>query len=309
MEQAIYESLPQEQQGRKEYYIRERPRLAEVEVWGWGDNLSPKLIDGGGSVSFTGPEVPAGGFDGDWNTTFRMPAWFSTNPTAGILTVDIGARVWLDAMRLAVPSIPGYITEVADGSRDPNGRLRWRQVSLPDRMEGEFKRAADRFDPPLDIRFLNLRLPGIKRTFGLFLRPDRSPALHRGVLSAKPRWCPISFACRDRATSVPSTGTHPPVPIPPARRRKCARAPAICWCSKFAISTSMATRKTKEEWDKLISSWKGPIDTTFALGSGWSPWSQQYLQLGDRVRSPGLRNYMQLQVRFTSQGPPASRLH
>ena len=300
VEQAIYESLPQEQQGRKEYYIRERPRLAEVEVWGWGDNLSPKLIDGGGSVSFTGPEVPAGGFDGDWNTTFRMPAWFSNNPTAGILTVDIGARVWLDAMRLAVPSIPGYITEVADGSRDPNGRLRWRQVSLPDRMEGEFKRAADRFDPPLDIRFLNLRLPGIARTSGFFYDLTEVLLYTEGFVTQASLVSDIIRLPGPRNFGAirwdPPPGVHPSGTTAEVRTR--TGDLLVQQIRHFDVN---GNEKTKEEWDKLISSWKGPIDTTFALGSGWSPWSQQYLQPGDRVRSPGLRNYMQLQVRFTSQ--------
>ena len=35
-----YEALPPERQGRIRYYRRERPRLAEVEVWTWGDNLN-----------------------------------------------------------------------------------------------------------------------------------------------------------------------------------------------------------------------------------------------------------------------------
>ena len=56
--------------------------------------------------------------------------------------------------------------------------------------------------------------------------------------------------------------------------------------------------KTKTEWGKLISSWKGPIDTTFALGGGWSPWSRAYQKTGDIVTSPGLRKFMQLQVKM-----------
>ncbi|MDP7281750.1 MAG: chitobiase/beta-hexosaminidase C-terminal domain-containing protein, partial [Candidatus Poribacteria bacterium] len=45
-----FDSLPTERQGRKDYYIRERPRLSEIEVWGWGDNLSPGLVESGGSI-------------------------------------------------------------------------------------------------------------------------------------------------------------------------------------------------------------------------------------------------------------------
>ena len=300
VERAIYDSLPAQQQGRKEFYIRERPRLTEVEVWGWGDNLSPELIGGGGSVSFTGPEVPAGGFDGDWNTTFRMPAWFSSNPTAGILTVDIGARVWLDAMRLAVPFIPGYISEAADGSRDPNGRLRWRQISVPDRMDGGFTRAVDNFDPPLQIRFLNLRLPGISRTSGFFYNLTEVLLYTEGFVGEAPMLSDIIRLPGPRNFGAihwdPPPGTQPPGTEVEVRTRT-----GDLLVQQIRHYDVNGNEKTKEEWDKLITSWKGPIDTTFALGSGWSPWSQKYLQPGDRVTSPGLRNYMQLQVRFTSR--------
>ena len=301
VDQAIYEDLPVEQQGRKEYYIRERPRLAEVEVWGWGDNLSPSMIDGGGSVAFTGPEVAAGGFDADWNTSFRMTAWFDSNPQGNILTVDVGARVWLDAMRLAVNSIPGYIVEVADGSRDPNGRLRWRRVSPADRTEGGFTRAADNFDPPLQIRFLNLRLPGIERTSGFFYSLTEVQLYTEGYVAEAPltsdivrlpgprnfgaiRWDPGPDAVPEGAEAEVRTRTGDLL------------VQEIRYFNKDGIQM-----KTKEDWDKLITSWKGPIDTTFALGSGWSPWSQKYLQPGDRVTSPGLRNFMQIQTRFTSR--------
>jgi hypothetical protein len=300
VDQDIYESLPAQQQGRKEYYIRDRPRLAEVEVWGWGDNLSPLVIGGGGSVSFTGPEVPAGGFDGDWNTSFRMPAWFSSNPTAGILTVDIGARVWLDAMRLAVPFIPGYIAEAADGSRDPNGRLRWRQISAPDRMEGGFRRAVDRFDPPLQIRFLNLRLPGIVRTSGFFYALTEVLLYTEGFVGEAPMTSDIIRLPGPRNFGAirwdPPPGAQPPGTESEVRTR--TGDLLVQQIRHFDVN---GNEKTKTEWGKLISSWKGPIDTTFALGGGWSPWSQKYLQPGDQVSSPGLRRFLQLQVRFTSR--------
>ena len=46
---------------------------------------------------------------------------------------------------------------------------------------------------------------------------------------------------------------------------------------------------------------KGPIDTSFALGPGWSAWSQQYQQPGDQVTSPSLRKFMQIQARLLSE--------
>ena len=51
---SIYDDLSPERQGKIEHYIRERPRLADIQVWGFGDNLSPGLVAGGGSAAFHG---------------------------------------------------------------------------------------------------------------------------------------------------------------------------------------------------------------------------------------------------------------
>ena len=50
----IYEGVSPERRGSLVYYSRERPRLAEVEVWAQGDNIALEIIDGGGSVDLTG---------------------------------------------------------------------------------------------------------------------------------------------------------------------------------------------------------------------------------------------------------------
>lgn len=301
IDQATHESLPLEQQGNKEYYIRERPRLAEVEVWGWGDNLSPSMIGGGGSVDFAGPEVPVAGFDADWNTSFRMTAWFDSNPQANIMIVDIGARVWLDAMRLAVHSIPGYIVEVADGTRDPSGRLRWRQVSAADRTEGGFTRAADNFDPPLQIRFLNLRLPGIERTGGFFYSLTEVQLYTEGFVAEAPMTSDIIRLPGPRNFGAIRWDPGPDIAPEGAEAEVRTRTGDLLVQEIRYFDKNGIRKNSKEDWEKLISSFRGPIDTTFALGSGWSPWSQKYLQPGDRVTSPGLRNFMQVQTRFTSR--------
>ncbi len=300
VDQETYETLPADQQGRKEYYIRERPRLAEIEVWGWGDNLSPLMVGGGGSVEFTGPEVATGGFDADWNTSFRMTAWFDSNPTANIMTVDVGARVWLDAMRLAVDFIPGYVVEVADGSRDPSGRLRWRRISEADRAEGGFRRAADNFDPPLEIRFLNFRLPGIERTSGFFYSLTEVQLYTEGYVAEAPMISDIIRLPGPRNFGAISWDPGPDVAPENAEVEVRTRTGDLLVQEIRYFNKDGVQVEDEAAWEKLISSWRGPIDTTFALGSGWSPWSQKYIKPGDRVTSPGLRNFMQIQTRFSS---------
>ena len=133
VERAVYESLDPQRQGRLDYYRRERPRLAEIEVYGFGDNISSGLIAGGGQLGLTGDGfLPGPAFDGDFNTSFLHLVW-SPTIDRGVLTVDMGASFWLDAMRISSarpqPFIDGYLIRGSDGSRDTRGKIKWVRLS------------------------------------------------------------------------------------------------------------------------------------------------------------------------------------
>ena len=49
--QKVYELLDEERRGRIRYFRRERPRLAELEVWNKGDELVAGILDRGGTIS------------------------------------------------------------------------------------------------------------------------------------------------------------------------------------------------------------------------------------------------------------------
>ena len=51
----VYEVLQPEQQGGVHYFRRERPRLAELEVWTDGDDLAGGSLRRSGSISTTVP--------------------------------------------------------------------------------------------------------------------------------------------------------------------------------------------------------------------------------------------------------------
>ena len=300
----IYASLPPEQQGGKDYFIRERPRLSKIEVWGWGDNLSPNLLEGGGSIDFDGPEKPIAGFDADWTTSFRMPAWFSNNPTAAVMTVDLGALVRLDGMRIGTSrDIPGYIVEGADGSRDASGKLRWRRLSSPERetrTDGSYRLTADIYDPAVSVRFLNLRLPGVARTSGFFYSLSDIMLYTEGYVPEAPLVSDIIHLPGPRNLGAIHWNPGPDA-APEGTEVQIRTRTGDLLVEQIRYFDVNGIEKDKEGWEKLITSFKGPIDTSFALGGGWSNWSQKYLQPGDQVTSPGLRNFMQIQVNFSSE--------
>ena len=53
VDEATYEVLGPDRQGRRVYYRRELPRLAEVDAWGWGDNIALGMLETGGGIEHT----------------------------------------------------------------------------------------------------------------------------------------------------------------------------------------------------------------------------------------------------------------
>jgi len=60
---------------------------------------------------------------------------------------------------------------------------------------------------------------------------------------------------------------------------------------------------TEKRYNKLIPSFKGPIDTTITAGGDWSAWSRIYSFSGEAFLSPSPRRYMEIDVRMTSDSP------
>lgn len=60
---------------------------------------------------------------------------------------------------------------------------------------------------------------------------------------------------------------------------------------------------TQKKYEKLIPSFRGPIDTLLVAGGDWSPWSKIYGVSGERFHSPSPRRYLELDTRLTSDTP------
>ena len=60
---------------------------------------------------------------------------------------------------------------------------------------------------------------------------------------------------------------------------------------------------TERKYNKLIPSFKGPIDTSQVIGGDWSAWSKLYAFSGQEFQSPSPRRYAQLQMRMVTADP------
>ena len=303
VERAVYESLDPQRQGRLDYYRRERPRLAGIEVYGFGDNISSGLIAGGGQLGLTGDGfLPGPAFDGDFNTSFLHLVW-SPTIDRGVLTVDMGASFWLDVMRISSarprPFIDGYLIRGSDGSRDTRGKIKWARLSpraREDNSTDRFEHIVDTYTSSPKLRFLEISI--------ISADPRRRGGYNTGPTIVEYQLFSTGYPAQVELTSDL-------IALPGARNFG-----AITWEAETPPGTTVAIRTrtgdllgkviryfdktgneiTYDAWKNLLGSFKGPADTTFVPTSGWSPWSRAYQQPGDIVTSPGLRKFMQFQV-------------
>ena len=307
VEKEIFDLVPPERQGRLAYFQRERPRLADIEVWSQGDNIALGILDGGGSVDLIGPLEATGGFDGLYTTGFLQSIWLA-NPTyenRGILIVDLGALFWIDQLRWvgSISSLDDYTTRLSDGSRDTNGNLKWTEV---DRSEAGIDRVnyEQTLERPMRVRYLWSRAvrPTYERIYSIPSNVFKEVQLFGDgyvpevVLTSPMIELPGSFLLGniEWEADIPD----PDLVNVEIRTRTGDRLRDVT--EHYSNSGEI---KTQEDYDSLPTSLKGPVVTRRVPGGGWSPWSQKYLESGARVTSPGPRRFLQIQAKLISRTP------
>ena len=305
---ATYESLEEERRGRREFYRRELPRLAEIEVWGWGDNLSLGLIEGGGTLDLTtAGRTPGAAFDGDMGSRYQHPTQDPLNPGANVLTIDIGGTVWLDQIRVVGNNIRGYEMRTSTGERDAQGKLRWRTITPPERVKnvdnGFFGYLNDIQNPVRKVRFLDL-LTLINFVGDIENRSNRFWSRFSELMLFA-EGVPAEIELESNLIELPGLVTLGAISweadAPPGTKIELRTRTGDQLLQQIRYFDSNGIEKTAAEHKKLLAFLKGPIDTSFAIGPGWSAWSQQYQQPGDPVTSPSLRKFMQIQARLRSE--------
>lgn len=302
--ETFYDNLPAERRGAKKFFIRERPRLADIEVWGFGDNISPGIVEGGGSLFLSGENFsPGPGFDGDYNTNFLHLVW-SPLIERGVLTVDMGASFFLDAIAVSTSGrrrfLDGYIIRGSDGSRDSSGRLKWHRISPREREDN----SVDRYEHLLDtydgteLRFLEMTVVSVdpRRRGGYNTGADI------GEYQIFSQGYPAEVVLTSDLIELPAFRNFGRITyeseVPPDTNLEIRTRSGDLLGKTISYFDKSGTEITFDAWDGLLGSYKGPIDTSFVPASGWSPWSRAYQQSGDRVTSPGLRKFLQIQVKM-----------
>jgi len=297
-------------------------RLVEVVVQGFGDNLALEAVSRGGEVDIAvevdNPLAISKGrilaaFDGlittNWYPTGRQ---VNAEDTFAHIRVDLGAAYWVDQMRL-ISSIGGgfgfrfYEVETSDGSLAPDGSLVWRkhfsgnQTNLPPRQG-----FVDHIFASLPTRFVQVRWKfwdsncqnGQAQNTGCFAAGNtqemqvfgagfpqevrlRSPLLDLGGdknVHAL-RWSALEDAgarveLRSRSGNLLETMT--------------------------TFYDRNDKEITEKQWNRLIPSFRGNVDTSFVIGDDWSPWSSPYSRSGEGFLSPSPKRYVEVEARLIS---------
>ncbi|MBT3430090.1 MAG: hypothetical protein HN428_06670 [Proteobacteria bacterium] len=305
---ATYQALEPSRQGRRDFYRRELPRLAEVGAWGWGDNLSLGLAQDGGSISHTFLNAaPIAAFDGDGATRYRHAARDPEKPEDNIMVVDIGGSIWLDQIRYFAAGMRGYVMRGSSGVRDAQGQLVWQTISPAAREKnvdnGFFTTINDVLDRAIKLRFLelttfvNANVDNVGATIDNFWPwitevqiYSRGPAAEVVIESDL-----IALSGNYTLGAIEWDAKTPPGTEVQIRTRTGNQLYQIVRYFK-----NSGESQTEAEYSKLPGFLKGETDTTMALGPDWSSWSQGYTESGDRVTSPSLRSFVQIQARLIS---------
>ena len=301
---SIYEDVAPERRGRLIYYRRERPRLAAVEVWTQGDNIALDVIDGGGSVELTGTFGSLPGFDGRYESNFLQFVW-SPDPRfedRGIMTLDLGARFWLNYFRMvgSISGVDEMVVRISDGTRDSNGSLKWREMhrQVGGTVEGEFEKLEQ-------VRYLTSQI-------------YTSRAGRAGGYNTGDRIREVQLFGEGYPSEV--TLTSPMMELPGS-----VILGRIEWEADLPdsdrVDVQIRTRtgdrlveiveyygnggdpKTETDYNNLPTSFKGPVVNQLQPGGGWSSWSQRYTRSGQLVTSPSPRRFLQIQARLLAASP------
>ncbi len=312
--------------------------LAEVEVEAFGDNVALDLIKKGGSVDVEADIVTVAGspavmFDGDLVSSWRVSplAKGSTGgrQTFGDYRIDLGATYWIDTLwllgePLGIPprnrniyaNFLAYQILFSDGSLAPDGSLEWQElVSMPADPKNLFDRRNFQHSfAPVAVRYLRLYYPTSQGGEIIGGSIDASGARYDGLGlvgefqvygQGHPARVVLRSPVMDLGQGWNITSLSWQAQVPPGARLLLRSRSGDQVKEETRYFDKQGKELTQRKWEKLIESFRGPIETTLQPDAGWSLWSEPYLIPDTPFRSPSPRRYFQLELELLADQPRA----
>ncbi len=335
-----------DRQGPVVHYRRERPRLAEVEVWAIGDNIGPGVLERGGtltSVDDTGaePAVVDGHFFGElalWSALGGFnpdqASVFQSQDLERQLLIDLGGAFFLDNVRILqrnqgfghVKAFPDYRIQLSDGSRVAGGSLAWKTVGAAANLDNSHEPTSHTYN---DFKFPLTKAKYFAFTYPLIPKPADSGTLSFGL--SEIQFFGEGFMPEVEIASVFDSD----IPFIELGSRA-QNLTTIEWDADLPPGTGLALQtrtgdtfleltqylkkngepypgteeEAKEAWEEQKKFFGdtavGPIVTERLPGSDWSGWSQLYERSGDPFTSPSPRRYVAIRAILLTDEPMAA---
>ena len=302
IDEQTHRDLPEEERGLVRYFRRERPRLAELEVYTLGDNvvnLTQRIRTR--DVSIFENLLLSLATDGLFRSFYPVRIYDSVRDRNQLL-VDLGARFWLDRVRLVSAEGPlsAYQLRLSDGRFDPDGSLLWE--ALEERQNREsFLQLEEKF-PLQEVRYLELRrlelvLVGEHTETGNL---SEFQAYGEGYVSKVELESPVIRLGRPRIFSaVEWDGDQPPGTQIEIRTRSGDEV-----IEERRYFDVVGQEISEEEWEAIrYEQNRGEVIVEEIPGPGWSNWSAVYLTSGEPFKSPSPRRFAQAQIQLLTQEP------
>ena len=309
VDQEVYEKLSEDKRAGIRYFRHERPRLAEIEVWGEGDEILSGTVSRGGYIFTTEPGVALGPFIDGRRETSSIIVWGVggwTGATTEInnreLFFDLGTFYWLDTHLLTYGGRRGgfgdYRIEVSDGSVSADGSLEWTRVLNRD-QGGILYRQFERNDfDPVQARFF--RMQWTVANFGASAGVAEVQLYGDGF---QPRVELESDLIRlggsRNLLSIDWDADVPPGTEVMIQTRTGNELGEVLHYFK-----KDGTEVSESQYGKLLSLFRGEIIPEEVPGSDWSGWSEPYaIPAGSAITSPSPREFLKVRATLVSEDP------
>jgi hypothetical protein len=311
-----YDTLPADQQGDVVFYQRERPRLAELEVWHEGDDAILATLARGGDVSAS-QGLPVGRtVDGNVQTYVDLIYSFdrqTIRSPEGHITYDLGSAYWLDTFRIAYGgqtlrdrfSFPSYRLDASNGAINADGTLKWTTVAS--REQSSSRKAFEGHDFELiKTRFFRMvfehlivpvgghrGFPASVQLYGQGFQPEVQ--LESDL---------IGLDGRRNLLSIEWDADTPPGTNVLIQTRTGNELGEVL---HFFKSDGTEISKTEYNNPTLLDIFKGDIVPEEVEGDDWSGWSAPYEDMaGSSITSPSPRAFLKVQATMLSEDPAIS---
>ena len=297
----LYGQLPAEEQGEIRHYRRERPRLAEIEVYAVGDNVVRQTrapLRHTDLLAERDPLKTRPYTDGLFFTHASLREYDPVKDENQLL-IDLGVSYWLNRIRLMSPEdpLPAYQVRVSDGSNDAAGRRIWEPFEALENRE-EYLHLEEEFRLQ-EVRYIEVKRLALSAATGSTARLSEVHAFGEGYVPSLVMTSPIITLGRPRLFSTVTWDADTPLNTSVEVRTRSGNE-LLRVAHYFSHSGFEIPQKA---WENRSADRRGPLLIEELPAGDWSNWSDPHRASGDRFRSPSPRRYLQAMVVLSSGEP------